>query len=427
MFARDCRRAAALLGGFIAITAADVRAQSATAAPPAAPWITHTDSSALLGEKRTVRVVTPAGYATATRRYPLLILLDANDEPQFRAAVGNVAFLSARSAIPPMLIVGIENGRNRVRDLTPEAQAEGPGAGGGGGGPQFIAYLEKEVLPMIRERYRTAPYTIFAGHSLGGLMGVYVAAAHPTLAQAVIAMSPSLWVNNESATPKYVREIAGRTTPVRLFTSRGAFEAPIDGSTARLADGITRALETRPNADVAHHHVRYAGDSHNLTQLASLVDGLRWVFTDYSLAVTGLDKLDQEKIDSASLTRAIAETEALHQRSMAAFPPELLGAPAIPQGYMPAEAYTGLAPMISMLQQPGVGIATYTRALRAFPDNPRLHRALATMRLARGDTTAAIADLERALRLATTPATATLKSHIETQLGALRRVRGGSR
>src|SRR5207244_883704 len=42
-------------------------------------------------------------------------------QPQFAAAVANVAFLANRGAIPEMLIVGIANGKDRTRDMTPAA------------------------------------------------------------------------------------------------------------------------------------------------------------------------------------------------------------------------------------------------------------------------------------------------------------------
>lgn len=404
MFAIRCF-AAAICGIASAVAAVEVAAQSPSAVQSGAVYFTHTDSSSLWGEKRTVRVVPPAGYAMATRRYPVLILLDANDEPQFAAAVANVAFLASQNAIPPMLIVGIENGRNRVYDLTPEPRTGTvPSAATGGGGPRFIEYVEREVLPMIRERYRAAPYTVFAGHSLGGLMAVYVAASHPSLASAVIAMSPSLWINDEAATPRYVRSIAVRTTPVRIFTARGAFEPSIDSTTRHFSEQLARALRGRPNAMVQARQVRYDADSHNLTQLASLVDGLRWVFADYSKAETQATLPDGSRpIDSLSAERAARATERIYARAEAAFPSSQLGSTPLPEGLMPAEVYVSLASTLTTLKQSGAGLNIFKRVVAAYPEDARVHRALGRMRLARGDTTLAIADLEKALSLAPYP------------------------
>ena len=77
------------------------------------PWLKETFKSGKLGEDRTIYIATPANYSTSSQRYPVLVLLDANDEPQWAAAVANVAFLSSRGAIPDLLVIGVTNGKDR--------------------------------------------------------------------------------------------------------------------------------------------------------------------------------------------------------------------------------------------------------------------------------------------------------------------------
>ena len=91
------------------------------AAAQQSPWLKETFKSAKLGEDRTIYVATPANYSGTGQRYPVLVLLDANDEPQWAAAVANVAFLSSRGAIPDLLVVGVTNGKDRTHDMTPGA------------------------------------------------------------------------------------------------------------------------------------------------------------------------------------------------------------------------------------------------------------------------------------------------------------------
>lgn len=69
--------------------AAPLVAQQASA-PRAALRI----KSSVLAETRTVYVATPPGYGNAQRRFPVLILLDADDQDQFNAAVANLRFLA---------------------------------------------------------------------------------------------------------------------------------------------------------------------------------------------------------------------------------------------------------------------------------------------------------------------------------------------
>src|SRR4051812_30024675 len=82
-------------------------------------WTKEIFNSSRLGEPRSILVATPEGYSTSTERYPVLVLLDAEDRAQFNLAVANVAFLANRRAIPPLIVVGIANGKDRTHDLTP--------------------------------------------------------------------------------------------------------------------------------------------------------------------------------------------------------------------------------------------------------------------------------------------------------------------
>src|SRR5206468_6986431 len=100
----------------LGVAAASVRAQQ-----PASPWLQETFQSAKLNEQRKIFIATPTNYNTSKQNYPVLVILDADDQPQFAAAVANVAFLASRGAIPDMLVVGIPNGKDRTHDMTPAA------------------------------------------------------------------------------------------------------------------------------------------------------------------------------------------------------------------------------------------------------------------------------------------------------------------
>jgi len=95
---------AIILVGFFASTA---HAQNGGAST--APWVRDSLHSSKLNEGRTLFIATPPNYSTSKQNYPVLVLLDADDQPQFAAAVANVAFLANRGAIPDMLIVGVVN------------------------------------------------------------------------------------------------------------------------------------------------------------------------------------------------------------------------------------------------------------------------------------------------------------------------------
>jgi tetratricopeptide (TPR) repeat protein len=90
--------------------------------------------------------------------------------------------------MPEMILVSIQN-TNRSRDLTPTDDGKG---GQVGGGAKFLQFIEEEVIPLVEKNYRTQPFRIFAGHSLGGLTVVYSLVSRPELFNAYIAASPVL-------------------------------------------------------------------------------------------------------------------------------------------------------------------------------------------------------------------------------------------
>jgi uncharacterized protein len=147
--------------------------------------------SQILGEERTVLVRVPPNYERSDEKFPVLYMLDAHP-PQNSMMVGIIEQQVWGGMMPEMILVGIQN-TNRTRDLTPTKNERGDG----GGGDKFLQFIETEVIPLVEKNYRTQPFRIFAGHSLGGLTVVYSFLTRPDLFNAYIAASPSLiWDNN---------------------------------------------------------------------------------------------------------------------------------------------------------------------------------------------------------------------------------------
>ena len=201
------------------LSASDLHAQSESGAPIS--WTRHAMRSTVLGTEREYLVALPPGYEGSDARYPVLVLLDAEDEPQFVAALANIRFLADRDEIPELIVVGIVNGADRARDMTPptssaNGRAQFPTAGGA---RTFAAHLTTEVLPAVHERYRTLSAVFLAGHSFGGLFVLEVATALPDAFRGAIAMSPALqWSGGEYATT-YADALSTRAGPFRPATS----------------------------------------------------------------------------------------------------------------------------------------------------------------------------------------------------------------
>jgi len=382
--------------GCISVAAAHAQSPS-----PSSLWLRDTFKSTKLGDDHTIYVATPANYNTSAQRYPVLVLLDANDEPQFTAAVANVAFLASRGAIPDLLVVGLTNGKDRTHELTPAATGSTaktfPTAGGAHAYTDFIL---DELLPRVRSHYRTLPTTILAGHSFGGLFALDVAATRPGAFAGIIAMSPSLWWNDSTPARDYATFIARSTATTRLFATSGELEPPIDVTTKVFAARLDSIKP--PSLAFAYHY--YRDDTHGLTPQPSLIDGLRFVFEPVALTHTPIMALGPNT-DSATVVKAITESEATYARGA-----RDLGLPeTFPEGPLNSFGYA----VLQGLKLPNVAAWVFRKNVAAYPESPNVYDSLGDALLAAGDSTGARTQFRQARDVAVRehkpPAEETLK------------------
>jgi predicted alpha/beta superfamily hydrolase len=354
-----------------------VLAVASTANAQSSPWLKDTFKSAKLNEERTILVATPTNYSTSKSSYPVLILLDAEDAPQFNAAVANVAFLSNRGAIPDMLIVGVPNGKDRTHDMTPAAT--GPTAKNfptAGGASAFADFIIDEVLPKVRAKYRTLPSTVLAGHSFGGLFALDVAAARPNAFSGIVAMSPSLWWNDSIPARDYATAIAKSSTTTRLFATSGGLEPPIAVTTKRF---VARLDSIKP-ATLAFASQYYPENTHGLTPEPSLIDGLRFVYAPVSLARSPMQQLGPTS-DSATIANAITESEESYVRGA-----KSLGLPdRFPESQMNQWGYG----VLQFFKMPQLAVWIFRKNVARYPDSPNVYDSLGDGLLAAGDSTGA--------------------------------------
>jgi predicted alpha/beta superfamily hydrolase len=151
-----------------------------------------TIQSKVLNEERNLLVYLPDGYnLITTSEYPVIYLLDGGYH--FLHASGIVQFLSGQGIMPPAIVVGIVN-VDRGRDFTPTPD---PKKQKGGGADKFMSFIQDEMMHYINKTYRTQPYNILVGHSLGGTFATYAFLNNPDLFDGYISISPYLgWDDN---------------------------------------------------------------------------------------------------------------------------------------------------------------------------------------------------------------------------------------
>lgn len=198
----------AILGSGCGPAPAAVPAPVATAAAPAPapapepvlPHGTWTLDSGVLGETRRINVYTPPGYDEAAgARYPVLYVPDGGVEEDFPHVTRDIDAAVRAGEMRPVIVVGIENTERR-RDMTgpTEVAEDREIAPRVGGSASFRAFLRDELMPEVGRRVRGDGRTAIVGESLAGLFVVETFFLEPRLFDVYIALSPSLWWNDQA-------------------------------------------------------------------------------------------------------------------------------------------------------------------------------------------------------------------------------------
>lgn len=148
--------------------------------------------SDVLNEDRSIHVTVPPGYAYSPQKFPVIYVLDG--PAHMVHTTGTKDVLARSNRMPQAIIVGIAN-TNRTRDLTPPpGDRPIPNTGGAN---NFLEFINTELVPFIDKNYRTEPYRVLIGHSLGGLFAIHTMIHQPDSFDAYIAISPSLqWADD---------------------------------------------------------------------------------------------------------------------------------------------------------------------------------------------------------------------------------------
>jgi predicted alpha/beta superfamily hydrolase len=231
---------------------------------------------------REVFIRLPKSYAgeegANAARYPVLYFLDGGD--YFEPFAGVVQYMMMYEMVPEMIVVAVSQG-DRMKELTfsPSNQENGDWPTSGGA-ESFHKFLAEELIPAIDGSYRTHPFRILAGHSLGGLFAVESLARSPNLFQATIALSPSLYWNQfewlSNATTLFDSVATWRHF---LFISA---EPKDEEQTRRLAE-FQSMVEARAPNGFEYQITWYPQENHASVALPALYHDLKQLFNDWSL------------------------------------------------------------------------------------------------------------------------------------------------
>jgi glycosidase/predicted alpha/beta superfamily hydrolase len=156
-----------------------------------------------LGGTRRLWIYLPPGYATSTRRYPVLYMHDGQNvfdaRTSFASEWGVDETLDSLHALGQgdAIVVAVDHGgQKRFDEYDPWINSRY----GGGKGGLYVDFLVQTLKPYVDRHYRTLPdrlHTGVAGSSLGGLISLYAELKYPDVFGRAAVFSPSYWVAPE--------------------------------------------------------------------------------------------------------------------------------------------------------------------------------------------------------------------------------------
>ena len=253
-------------------------------------WL-HEIRSEVFRNTRLLRVWLPPDYdGWGEVRYPVLFLNDGQNlfDPATAFAgvhwrVGETATrLIAERKIRPLIIIGIDNTKGRAREYIPydskDPKVVSPR------GKCYPEFLQREVMPLIEERYpvlKGAEHTGLGGSSLGGLITLYTQLAAPGVFGRLLIESPSLFMANR----KIIDECRSvRNWPARVYLGMGTHETGDAARDAKIVEDVRKLESVLREAGLDDRRLRVridAGATHNESAWATrFPDALEFLYSN---------------------------------------------------------------------------------------------------------------------------------------------------
>lgn len=261
----------------LACVALGILVAPARAVETAAPLVigeTFTVPSKILGETRRINVYLPPAYTEAKdAKLPVLYMPDGGIAEDFLHVAGLVQVSVGNGTMRPFILVGIENTERR-RDMTgPTENAEDKKiAPRVGGSAAFRRFLREELMPRVKERYRTTAETAIVGESLAGLFVVETFLLEPDLFDTYIAFDPSLWWNDEKLVKGAAERLRARPELKKeLYFAGSADLGPV---AQRFADVLAKSAPS----GVRWHYENMPEEKHSTIYHPAALRAFRRVF-----------------------------------------------------------------------------------------------------------------------------------------------------
>lgn len=277
-----------------------------------------------LKEYRKIYVQLPANYnANKKEKYPVVFILDGEI---LLPTVTNFQNFYSGGFTPEMVLIGIANDKNRMRDLTTSKVTEMyrmPFNQENGEADNFSNFIETELIPYVENKYPVTNFRTLLGHSYGGLFTVYSLIHHPQLFSNYVAIDPSLDWDNQKLLKESQKILSSKNYQSKsLFMSlNGQLNMQDPNITVDnvMKDSSDFTLFSRSNisfSDVVKQNSKnglhydwkfYPKDIHGTIVFPSIMDGLISVFEWYQMENTY--KINNFETSKEELTEIVKHRE----------------------------------------------------------------------------------------------------------------------
>lgn len=238
---------------------------------------TFTIQSEAVGEERTINVWTPEGYKSSGDSLLVLYMPDGGIQEDFPHIANTLNDLVQANAIPPLILVGIENTQRR-KDLTGPTTVEKDKeiAQVVSGSAEFRAFINDELMPEIHSRYRTTDKKGIIGESLAGLFVTETFMLTPEMFDFYIAFDPSLWWNDKYLIKTAHEHLDKFPDTKKTFWFAGSGAKDISATVGELSD----ILEAKNSENLKWEYANEKKEMHHTIFRATKEKAITWTLNN---------------------------------------------------------------------------------------------------------------------------------------------------
>ena len=251
----------------------------------------HSLRSNILNEEREYWVNLPESYNNdeeSYKKYPILIVLDGNTH--FKSITGMVSYMSGSGKIPEMIVIAVQN-VDRRRDFTPDKIIT-VRKNNTGGGRRFLSFLEDELIPNLDKKYRTEPYRILYGHSLGGLLAAHAYMKEKTLFNSFISVDPSFGTWDAKTMDEKLDSVTANSFKRFIYLATANWgKRNIRNRDRHLR--FYEALNSKCEGEFYAKLEYFENENHGSVPPIAFYNGISAIFKDYGISFRDVDSKSQ--------------------------------------------------------------------------------------------------------------------------------------